>query len=295
MPDLDTPDHFEKTERDAAHLSMDSYRNPDGSPAVWVEPATWLDRARTFSWRAALGAYAAFLSALVTGGTAPTWGGWAWPLLFAGMVWGAGAAGRRSRRRVFSRQKRYLNVMERSVLMVLWFYPGLLLWGGAIFVLNSMNFPLEKVVSATILCTTVALSLLQLLPFRRSALTPAAQSARNDLGAREPLDVSEASQKLKTSLHMAVKEAAKPILRWTFASGLFLMALYALFAQPAADYTTAGISLGVAAVLAFEATIWILAAAAVLAFGIFALRGIASLPLSAAIIIGAIIIAMSRS
>lgn len=300
MPDVDTSDECDTPDSESAPaqgapLALESYRNPDGSAAVWIEPATWLDRAQAFSWRAALGAYAAFYSALISGGTAPTWGGWFWPLLFAGMVWAASAAGRRSSRRVFSREKRQLNLMERSALLAIWLYSGLLLWGGITYGLNTINFSLERSVSATILLTTIALSLVQLLPFRRSTLTVAAQSARKALGAREPLEMSEISQKLKSSLHMAGKEAVKPSLRWTFASGLFLMALHAAFAQPTSDYTTAGISLGVAAVLAFEATRWILAAAAVLAVGIFVLRGFASLPLSAAIIIGAVIIAISRS
>lgn len=262
------------SESESSALSIDSFRNPDGTPAVRFESPRWQDRLHVFLWRAGFGVFLASTVASSTGSTD------ALNVLVGSLVlsapfivWGLIASMKISSCRTFSYERRKLTSEERIKAYSRWFVGFFAL----LAISNLADFFRNAIVALAVLMLLIGL--LQALPFRRKVLTPAAKSYK------------------KAIIRQRIIEFWRRVLayrktRFVIGGLIAVLAVASLSGPDSPGLAVAGGWFVLGAVIAMEAALWLLMAGLVIGLVTLVFKGIAALPLSVAVILGAVIIAL---
>lgn len=272
-------------------LPDDEFRNPDGSAGTWLEPVS-IERRRLAFWKRTVGgaAIAAALWAVQYSNNALDLDrGWIGLIpLGLGLLFGSAAYGATQARQysstpvTYTQRQRLMRAAKywgaaAAVLGLIW----LLQWQGGHLAQWWMALP------PAALPATVGTGLYLLRS--ENVLTPGGAKAK----AHYDKLAQQGDLGLPKQEPNAVERflASRPV-RYAAAAASLFGAYYFAFESGARNTGVGALAFVVlAAALAWEAALWMLGISLVIGIGYAVISGIASLPVSVAIIIGAIIIA----
>jgi hypothetical protein len=292
-----------------ARLGDDSWVNPDGTPATWVEEIPKARRRAIFAFYAVPGAVLTVCIWIVQAKNNVELGGYIAGLVpFALFAWlGHMCSSAEALRRVYSMHIIEIGHQERLWKATKWIVAGMV-FGGFSLTLAGHNLAEYWWAPTTATLIFWVPGAYHYFRNRQMVMTPEAAKAKSyyialtrqkhaaDLAAIGLVPQEENPITWTTLQGTMVRVFGSRGARYMLAIAAFGFAGYvAMHGTSKDDSSLAGFLAVVGALLALDAILWLLGAGIVIAIFVAVFKGIAALPVSVAVIIGALIIASAVS